>query len=125
MVAVNYFEKPVSNNKLSKIYVVKHRSDIVYVGTTFQAISSRLRSGLQADGKNGYYGYKWKHLKSVDLFIFCLFEKKLRAEAMEAEIVYLIRNKTGEWPKYQTEIHFHKAERNEKKIADLIYAKTR
>lgn len=28
-------------------------------------------------------------------------------EAIEAEIVYAIRSKTGRWPRYQNEIHFH------------------
>ena len=27
-------------------------------------------------------------------------------EAVEAEVVFLIRKLTGQWPRYQTEIHF-------------------
>ena len=121
MVVVNYFEKPVTKNKLSKIYVIKHKSDVIYVGITSQAISIRLRGGLKASGIHGYHGYAFKNLELVDLFVFWFPEKKLQIEAIEAEIVYLVRSRTGEWPKYQTEIHFHKATEREKRIAYLIY----
>lgn len=123
MVTVNYFEQPVTNNKLPKIYVVKYKSDIIYVGITSQPISRRISGGLKADGKHGYYGYGFKNLESVNFFVFWFPEKKLRVETIEAEIVYLIRNKTGEWPKCQTEIHFHNATESEKEIAVLIYTK--
>ncbi|MDO8578754.1 MAG: hypothetical protein Q7R50_06200 [Dehalococcoidales bacterium] len=32
---------------------------------------------------------------------------KSSVEAIEGELVYYIREKTGKWPKYQMEIHFH------------------
>jgi len=41
-------------------------------------------------------------------------------EAIEAELVYFIREKTGNWPKYQMEIHFHRASEEEKQIAMSI-----
>jgi len=123
MIKVKNFEKPVTKNKLPKMYIVKNRSDIVYVGITSQSITTRLRYGLQAKGEGGYHGYKFKNLDTkLDLFVFWFKKENTdRTEAIEAEIAYLIRNKTEDWPKYQTEIHFHKATKREKRTARLIY----
>jgi len=122
MVRIKKFEKPVTKNKLPKIYVIKDKSNVVYVGITSQSIRNRLRYGLEARGRGGYHGYKFKDLNKVNLFVFCFNRTdSIRTEAVEAEIVYLIRNKTGEWPKCQTEIHFHKATKKEKRMANLIY----
>ena len=94
----------------------------MYIGTTSQGIRNRFRYGLKAQGKGGYHGYKFKDLDKVNLFIFCFNKCNVgRVEAIEAEIVYLVRNKTGDWPKYQTEIHFRKATEGEKRMARLIY----
>lgn len=130
MKKIRNFEKPVTENKLYKIYIVKDKFNIIYIGVTSQGMTTRLRYGLNPKGANGYHGYKWKHLNQVGLFIFCFdrfktkSERKIieeKMETIEAEIVYLIRNKTGNWPKYQTEIHFHNLTENEKKAARSIY----
>ncbi len=119
--AIKTFTKPATTNKLPKIYLVKHNNDIVYVGITTQSITNRLRGGFIATGKHGYHGYKWKNLNEVDIAIF-FFENSIeKIEAIEAEIVYLIRSETGFWPKYQTEIHFHNATIKEKGNAREIY----
>lgn len=119
---VRTFQKPVTKAKLPKIYLIKQESDIVYVGATSQGIRNRLRYGLQAKGRGGYHGYAFKGLNQFDMFIWIFPNEKPKIiETIEAEIVYLIRNKTGEWPKYQTEIHFHNATKKEKKVANLIY----
>jgi len=117
----------LANKRSPKIYIIKHDEEIIYVGITESLLSSRLRSGLTAVGKKGYYGYPWKILakrddsRVLDLFVY-LFNSKERTEVIEAEVVYLIRSKTGRWPKYQTEIHFHyDANRKEKGIARRIY----
>jgi len=125
MVEVNTFEKPVTYKDLSKLYVVKHRSEIIYVGVTSQGIRDRLRYGFQAKGKHGYHGYHWKDLGEVDLLVWCfLGEPFERIESIEAELVYLVRNHTGQWPEYQTEIHFRKVTEEEKKVAESIYQET-
>jgi hypothetical protein len=41
-------------------------------------------------------------------------------EAVEAELVYFIREKTGKWPKYQMEIHFHEASAIVRRVARKI-----
>jgi len=42
-------------------------------------------------------------------------------EKVEAELVYIIRHKTGAWPKYQTEIHFSKPEAEHQAAARQIW----
>ena len=119
---VRTFRKPVTQKDLPKLYVVRNRSRVIYVGHTRQPIRNRLRYGLQATGKGGYYGYSWKELREVHLLIWCFpWEPTERVESIEAEVVYLVRNDTGQWPGYQTEIHFHSVREEEKKVAELIY----
>jgi len=117
----------LANERLPKIYILKEGREILYVGITKMPLSSRFRYGLTASGKNGYHGYAWKALARkvqsgpIDLFVY-VFNSEERTEAIEAEVVYLIRNKTGKWCRYQTEIHFHHdADREEKEIARRIY----
>ena len=102
------FVPPDVADNLSKLYVVKHDSEVYYVGITRQDIRKRLRYGMSAKGEHGYSGYKWKHLKEVELLIWTFPRSQSEdVEAVEAELVYLIREKTGKWPQYQMEIHFH------------------
>jgi hypothetical protein len=114
---------PLTKNKVPKIYVIKIAGQVVYIGYTSQSINSRLKSGLKAKGKNGYYGYKWKNeTDEVELLVF-VFERTLTGdtkhdkpiiafvEAIEAELVYQFRSQNGEWPKYQNEIHFNNSDR--------------
>lgn len=123
---VNTFKKPVTDKDVSKLYVVKHRSKIIYVGFTSQGIRNRLRYGLKAEGKRGYHGYQWKNLSNVNLLVWCFPGKTYkRIEAIEAELVYLIRKDTGQWPKCQTEIHFHNTSGNEIKEAKMIFEESR
>jgi len=118
--AVNTFRKPVTDKGVFKLYVVKHQSKVIYVGVTSQGIRTRLRQGLKAKGEHGYHGYQWKNLSEVDLLVWCFpeepFERE-RMESIEAELVYLVRSHTGQWPEYQTEIHFHRLSEEEKRVA--------
>ncbi len=94
-----------------KLYVVASHGRPVYVGITNQPIRSRLRLGWTADGRTGYYGYAWRHhLKAATLFVW--FHPRGRGKAairdletVEAEVAYLVRRQ-GQWPAFQTEIHF-------------------
>ncbi|MDZ7742215.1 MAG: hypothetical protein U5Q03_10795 [Bacteroidota bacterium] len=126
---VKQFEAPVTT-KSPKIYLVKHKDEIVYVGFTTDSISNRLRTGLApgrynkddidpSEGSHGYHGYKWKVLDKVDLYVW-VFEGielpkekekldpiKQMFENIESEMVFQIKQQTGRWPKYQSEIHFY------------------
>lgn len=123
----NKFVYP-TNNKRAKLYVVKHKNKIIYVGITAQPIINRFRSGLNPNTKFGYHGYAWKHLKKVEVLIWCDWGKGKATkddlkifETIEGEIVYIARDKMGKWPEYQTEIHFHNGSESEKKIAQRIW----
>jgi len=120
---VKSFTQPDTKNKLPKLYVVKSGSEVIYVGLTSQSIKTRLRDGLQAQGEKGYYGYKWKDLSEVDILIWCFPQESMeRIEAVEAELVYFLRQHTGKWPKYQMEIHFHhNISKDEIKVAEAIF----
>ena len=130
-------EKWLENNKIKKfckpytegypkIYMVKHNNEILYIGFTVDSIGNRLRNGLSPGkldkisnkiviGKDGYHGYKWKDLDVVDYYVWVYKqsdmpvkdEVKLMFENIEAEMVYLYKQTTGFWPKYQSEIHFY------------------
>jgi len=117
-----HFVAPDTEPGIQKIYIVKDSKDICYVGTTSQPMSSRLRTGFIDNGHYGYHGYKWKDkLKRAQLLVWA-FPSVSRdsIEAIEAELVYYIRKKTGNWPKYQMEIHFHKASESQKQFAKTI-----
>lgn len=118
----------LATSNLPKLYVAGIGGEPVYVGITKQSMRSRLRYGWAANGKSGYYGYAWRHqLTTIDLDIWCHEDPPTRNECLdietiEAELVYLIR-KSGQWPKYQTEIHFHPSSAEHRRIAAVIGAR--
>lgn len=119
------FEAPLSSNKHQKLYVVTQGNDFLYVGATSSSIKLRLNQGFKANGKGGYHGYKWKHNRDeMEMHIVC-FPKdnnsKLEVEAIEAELVFLIRQRTGNWPLYQNEIHFNNTNPKAIELASQIY----
>ena len=91
-------------------------------------MNSRLQFGAKAVGKGGYYGYAWRHdIPRVNLDIWCHEDapaenRALDMETVEAEVVYLIRS-NGQWPKYQTEIHFHQSDPRHREAAAAIAAR--
>ncbi len=113
------FTGGVFNNDNYKIYVLKDKDAFVYVGKTKQAIGTKLRQGFYSfqqnenNNRQGHYGgYKWikKYMdKTLRLFVFDLGNEfdNTKTEAVEAELVYLIRKTTGKWPLGQNEIHFY------------------
>lgn len=118
------FVYPDISDKLPKLYVVKHRKEIYYVGITSQDIRKRLRYGFSTQGKHGYHGYKWRNKNAADLLIWSFPDStQEHVEAIEAELVYFIREKTGKWPKYQMEIHFHGASETERQVAKSILSR--
>jgi len=115
------FLAPDMVDSFPKLYVVKHNSEVYYVGITRQDIRKRLRYGFSAKGEYGYSGYKWKNLEEVELLIWPFQDISMEVvEAIEAELVYLIRKKTGKWPKYQVEIHFHDVPESQVRVARSI-----
>lgn len=120
------FTSPVTTRS-PKIYIANVDGIPIYIGQTVQNIRARLRLGFNADGANGYYGYTWRHHHSqVKLDVWILEgadedREILDVETIEAEIVYLIRQNKGQWPAFQTEIHFHRSEPIHRNLALGIY----
>ncbi len=85
------------------------------------SLNRAMRQGFSAQGEHGYHGYKWKNQDTVEILIWSFPDStQEHVEAIEAELVYFIREKTGKWPKYQMEIHFHGASESERKAAQSI-----
>ena len=77
----------------------------MYVGVTKQPLLTKLKSGLLANGKNGY---KWKYESKIELFVYNFKGLiKEEVEAIESEIVFNIRQNYGKWPLFQNEIHLN------------------
>jgi hypothetical protein len=118
------FSGMATSNK-PKLYVVSVGEKPIYVGVTRQSIRDRLRLGWSAKGESGYYGYAWRHhLTEANLDIWCHEDAPvenacLDIETIEAEVVFLIRC-AGQWPSYQTEIHFHPSSAIHREIAASI-----
>ena len=123
---INRFVGPDNQSKLPKLYIIKSGPEAIYIGQTTQGMRTRIRYGLKAEGKTGYYGYKWKDLAEVEVLIWCFPNKSVEyVEAIEGELVFLFRKHTGRWPRYQMEIHFHNASENEIEVAEAILKESR
>ncbi len=124
------FASVVTLDRKPKLYIVrktKTPKDILYVGYCDRGIDKRLRDGLKPYRVNGYHGYGWMNEEDVELLVWVFqsfkpdipenkgFNKLLKrtVECVEAEIVYAVRNDTGSWPQFQTEIHFGNVNREE------------
>ncbi len=123
-----------------KLYVIKDGEKFLYVGEANCSIVTRLRRGFTSyryfsrngNARGGYQGYKWIKLSDSEvrsaLSVYVLvFEKKYDeyrgfVEAVEGELVYLIRKETKQWPLFQNEIHFTN-EPGAAKIAEEIFSK--
>lgn len=122
-----HFTKPETSN-VQKLYVLHNSKNILYVGITSQKMSSRIRSGLKSKGQEGYYGYPWKHRRDWMTLSIWHIEKnkydltiKSEFETIEAELVFLTRKNSGQWPIEQSEIHFQASNRFQRKLVSKIY----
>jgi hypothetical protein len=116
----------IATSKKPKLYVFASIDEIpIYVGITKQPIRKRLNLGWNAKGETGYYGYAFRHdLTEANLDIWCHEDALVEnassdIETVEAEVVFLIRC-SGQWPRYQTEIHFHPSKAIHKDVAASI-----
>jgi hypothetical protein len=114
----------LATNDKPKLYIASIHNKPVYVGLTKQSIRSRLRLGWNAAGEGGYHGYAWRHGNDeATLNVWCHLDAVDRSErdieTVEAEVVYLIRS-AGQWPEFQTEIHFHQSTPEHRRVAAEI-----
>lgn len=116
----------LASSRIPKLYIVAIDVKPIYVGITKQPMRSRLRYGFLADGKHGYHGYAWRHkITKADLSVWFQEDSEEGSmadiEAVEAEVVFLAR-KAGQWPLYQTEIHFHQSDEMHRSVAAKIWS---
>ena len=113
-----------ASRRVPKLYVVSDRKKPIYVGQTKQPMRARLRLGFRSDGSHGYHGYAWRHKTSqvtLDIWVPRGNEDSVWIETVEAEVVFLIRDEDGQWPQYQTEIHFHPSRPSHRDAARKIF----
>lgn len=122
------FSKPASTKKHPKLYTLSAAGKLLYVGVASQPMSSRLSFGFRANGKGGYHGYKWKNLRhKLTLSIWTAEHEgnitTLRdLETVEAEVAFLCRQQSGQWPEFQHEIHFYPSLLIHTEAAQAIYS---
>lgn len=118
----------IATSSKPKLYIASVEEWPIYVGVTKQSMRSRLRIGWSADGTGGYHGYAWrKKMSAAFLDVWCHEDAPsekpcLDMETVEAEVVFLIRC-IGQWPLYQTEIHFHPSNERHRTVAKEIMAR--
>lgn len=124
----------ILNSSNFKIYILKIADIYLYVGKTNQPIGKKFQQGFRSFKKDsigersaGYGGYKWikKYINKseLQLYVFDLGElcTDNNSEAIEAEIVFKIRENTSKWPECQNEIHFFNDFEDAKSKAEEIY----
>ena len=125
--AICKFSRPASASKHPKLYTLAVAGKLVYVGGASQSMSARLSLGFRANGKGGYHGYKWKNLRNVLSLNVWSAEHDGRPatlrdfETVEAEVAFLCRRESGQWPEFQHEIHFYRSLPRHRDAATEIY----
>ena len=122
------FSAPASTRGVAKLYTLSRNGLLLYVGIAQQPMSSRLRYGFTANGKGGYHGYKWKHLREeLRLVVWTAPANGEPAQlqdfkTVEAEVAFLCRQLSGQWPEFQHEIHFYPSGPGHRAAAERIYS---
>lgn len=116
----------IAISKNPKLYIASVDGKPNYVGITKQPMQRRLQYGWKAAGEHGYYGYAWRHtggFAELDVWEHSDAENRNERdiETVEAELVYLIRQHYGQWPAFQTEIHFYESNEVHRRVAAEIF----
>ena len=140
-ICIDLVEGEAFKKERRKLYIIQSETGILYVGEANCSIKVRFQRACYSynyytknnKARGGYKGYKWLNKKEnptrnlrvfVAIFNSTFDSDKKRAfvEAVEGELVYLIRNRLKYWPKFQNEIHF-KNEDGAKEMAEEIFTK--
>ncbi len=106
-----------------KIYIVHTEDIILYIGEANSTIKARFQRACNSfntyartgKARGGYKGYKWlnpeynpnQNLKVIVVIFDENYDtNRTEIEAIEGELVFLIREEFGYWPTCQNEIHF-------------------
>lgn len=115
----------LAKSLVPKLYIASIDGNPIYVGITKRGMQQRLTYGWNAAGKSGYYGYAWRHhgaeaVLDVWAHADAVDRNEREIKTVEAEVVYLLRHRTGQWPGFQTEIHFYPSAEVHRQIAEQI-----
>ena len=110
-----------------KLYIASIDNKPIYVGITKRSMRQRLSYGWKAAGSHGYYGYAWRHhgayaVLDVWEHVDAEGRNEREIETVEAEVVFLIRQ-AGQWPAFQTEIHFYQSTEEHRRLAEEIVSR--
>ncbi|HEX7413077.1 MAG TPA: hypothetical protein VF411_03445, partial [Bacteroidia bacterium] len=118
-------------------HLITKEREYLYIGEADTSIKIRFQRGFcsyryykknNKTRRDGYKGYKWIEAdfknKKLNVFVatFPFITKtedksdRNLLEAVEGELVFLVREKTNKWPLYQNEIHFWNEEDKHKTI---------
>jgi hypothetical protein len=72
------------------------------------------------------FRYRWHQQRDLDLDIWYLDDApantaRTELECIEAEVVFLTRQRFRQWPEFQTEIHFHLSQKFHRDAAKRIF----
>ncbi|MEX1227206.1 MAG: hypothetical protein WD623_15560 [Marinobacter sp.] len=121
------FSAPACTSGIAKLYTISSDDSLLYVGITKQRMSIRMGYGFKANGKGGYHGYKWKFLEAtLKLSVWTAKLHGVHAPlgemgTIEAEVAFICRQHSGQWPTHQHEIHFSPSEQYHRHAAAKIY----
>lgn len=132
------------NKKGLKLYIISCGGTPFYVGKTTQPMQVRLNRGINPTSRNPY-GYLWRHHiaeATIDVWLLSVVDRDIEAmgedpsiqlargdeekqidvviETLEAEVALLVRQRFGQWPRYQSEIHFHQSGPEHRELANEI-----
>lgn len=111
--------------KIPKLYVVVAGGRVVYVGVARQTMSSRLRNGFTATANTGTTDTLTGTSTSAPACTCGGAHEDagdcLLVETVEAEVVFLARHLSGQWPSGQTEIHFHPSSAAHRKASAAVW----
>jgi hypothetical protein len=129
----------LTDEERRKVYIVHSEKEVLYVGEAHTSMKIRMQRGYTAFNylkrnnkrRNGYGGYKWLDRKENPertlILSVATFGKEYDGdehrkiiEAIEGELVYLVREEKGLWPKFQNEIHFHNDEEAKKAAMSIL-----
>lgn len=115
---------PIATSTMPKVYIVSLGAWPVYVGATKQRLRTRI--GMKPVEGSGYYGHTFQDDgRGLMLHVWAHADAKERnhldMETVEAEVVFLIRQ-AGQWPLFQTEIHFHPSNERHRQVAAEIFS---
>lgn len=121
------FTKPASAHGVAKLYTLSNAGKLIYVGIARQPMANRLNYGFKANGMHGYHGYKWRHLTcDLRLTVWTAsvngqYVGLREMETIEAEVAFVCRDRSGQWPEFQHEIHFFPSTDVHREAAERVY----